>query len=246
MRLLLTAVRCEKGDLEGNLRRHLELLDRGAAASCDLVLLPELSLTGSAPAAAVPLEDPHVVALAHASRDGPAVCFGLAEAGPGAPDPRPAITQVVASAGRIVHVHRKAGVATDEQEHYRVGEGSDRLDLGQTSTMLALCAEIGLETAYASAPDLILGPAAPGLYGPRRATTDDWRRGFDWWRGQVLSDTARLLGPESVLAVSTQAGATVDQDFPGWCGVVAPSGRVVVELPTWQEGCLAVDLPGGG
>ena len=53
VRLLLTAMRCVKGDLDGNARRHLDLLAAGRAAGCDLVLLPEMSLTGYDPEAAV-------------------------------------------------------------------------------------------------------------------------------------------------------------------------------------------------
>ena len=47
MRILLAAVTCEKGDVDGNLARHLEVLHEAAAASCDLALFPEMSLTGS-------------------------------------------------------------------------------------------------------------------------------------------------------------------------------------------------------
>ena len=97
MRLLLTAVPCAKGDLTGNLARHHELLERGRTACGVLVLLPEMSLTGSCPEAAVTLDDEHVAELVHATAGGPSLCFGLVEAIPAAGlDRRPAITQVLA------------------------------------------------------------------------------------------------------------------------------------------------------
>jgi predicted amidohydrolase len=245
VRLLLTAVRCAQGDLDGNFARHLELLSRGAAAGCDVVLLPEMSLTGSCAGAAVMLDDGHVAALVGATAEGPSLCFGICEAvRAGELDRRPMITQVLAGFGRVLRVHRKAGVAPDEQRAYRSGGGSQPVELAGTSLSLALCAEIGIATAYAARSALVLGPAAPGLYGPRRRTTEEWSHGFHWWRSSVLADAARLLPPTSHLAVSTQAGATADEDFPGWCALVGSGGRVVAELPDWREGCLVIDLDG--
>jgi predicted amidohydrolase len=246
VRLLLTAVLCAKGDLTGNLARHLKLLERGKTARCDLVLLPEMSLTGSSPEAAVMLDHEHVVELVHATADGPSLCFGLAEAIPAAGlDQRPAITQVLAVGGQILRVHRKAGIAPDEKEHYRSGSGSRPIDLAGVSLSIALCAEIGVDTSYTAGSAVVLGPSAPGLYGPRREGAD-WRRGFEWWRSSVLADAARLLQPRTCLAVSTQSGATVDEDFPGWCALITSGGRVVAELPDWRHGCLVVDLDGSG
>jgi hypothetical protein len=56
--------------------------------------------------------------------------------------------------------------------------------------------------------------AAPGLYGEQ--ATRDWRSGYEWWRGECheyLSAYARDYG--LWIAVATQAGRTVDEDFPG-------------------------------
>jgi Carbon-nitrogen hydrolase len=47
MRILLAAVNAQKGDLDGNLARHLAVLDQARAQGCDVAVFPELSLTGS-------------------------------------------------------------------------------------------------------------------------------------------------------------------------------------------------------
>jgi predicted amidohydrolase len=44
------------------------------------------------------------------------------------------------------------------------------------------------------------------------------------------------------LVVSTQAGATDDEDFPGWAAVLEPGGKVAAELPDWREGTLIVEV----
>ena len=47
MRVLLAAVDAQKGDLDGNLARHLAMLEQARAQGCDLAVFPEFSLTGS-------------------------------------------------------------------------------------------------------------------------------------------------------------------------------------------------------
>lgn len=241
MRLLLTAINCPKGKVETNLARHHELLALGKDSGCDLVLLPEMSLTGYLPSAAISLTDRSVSELVEATAAGPTLCFGLAEQGE--PGTAPYITQLLASDGRIATVHRKAGLGDEEAGHFRPGTPSRLISIAGVACSLAVCAEIGTESPYQYDSTLVLGPAAPGLYGARRALHADWQRGFDWWRGSVIDDARRLLGPGRWLAVSTQAGTTDDEDFPGWAALIGPGGHVVDELRDWREGTLAVDLP---
>ncbi len=246
MRLLLTALRCEKGDLHGNHRRHLDLLAVGRSEQCDLVLLPEMSLTGYDAGAAVPLANDAVTSLVAATRGGPRLSFGLAEAA--APDDsegdaRPLITQVLAGDGAILGIHRKAALPPDERPTFRAGPGFELVSVDRTAVATAVCAEIGAGPPYALGAELVLAPSAPGLYGPRRVSEEDWRRGFDWWRGSVRADAERLLPRGSHLAVSTQAGATADEDFPGWAALIGPGGVIVSELSDWSEGSLVVDTP---
>lgn len=234
---------CPKGEIDVNGARHRDLLDQGADARCDLVLLPEMSLTGYRPAAAIGLDHPAVTALVRATSGRPALCFGLVEAG--SPSGTPYITQVLAVGGEIVTAHRKAHLGADEGAHFVAGSAAGCVDVAGTSCSLAVCAEIGTMAPYRLGSRLVLGPAAPGLYGERRATDEEWRAGFDWWRGSVVGDASRLLSPGQLLAISTQAGATDDEDFPGWAALLGPGGKVIAELPDWREGRLVVDLVGG-
>jgi len=45
--------------------------------------------------------------------------------------------------------------------------------------------------------------------------------------------------------MATQAGSTVDEDFPGIAALIDPSGEVVDRLPDWRAGTLVVDVPLG-
>lgn len=240
MRVLLTSLKCPKGELELNLAGHLDILQSAADAGCDLALLPEMSLTGYHPGTAIALEHRAVAALVAATSDTPAISFGLVEL---AQDGRPPyITQVLAQQGKIATVHRKMSLGEGEDADFQPGHAAGPFVVDGVSCALAVCAEIGTSAPYETGARLILGPSAPGLYGDRRTTDERWQRGFDWWHGSVLDDARRLLKPGQYLAVSTQAGATYDEDFPGWAGLVASGGRVVAELPDWHEGELVVEV----
>lgn len=241
MRLLLTSVQCPKGDVQTNLARSLELLEQGRESGCDLILLPEMSLTGYLPTAALPLADQSVAELVGSTATGPSLCFGLVEQRE--PGRSPYITQLLAKGGRIAAVHRKAHLGEGEDSQFGSGVSSGLVSVAGVACALAVCAEIGTQPPYAQDARLVLAPAAPGLYGDRRRTDADWQRGFNWWRESVVDDARRLLRPGSWLAVSSQAGATHDEDFPGWAALIGAGGHVVDELPDWREGTLVVDVP---
>ena len=238
---MLTSLTCAKGDWEGNLARQRGLVDLAGDHGCDLVLLPEMSLTGYRPNAAVALDHLAVTELVTATSGGPALCFGLVETDhTGGP---PFITQTIADRGQIIAVHRKSHLGEGEDTDFQPGAAAEAFVLAGTSCAVAVCAEIGTARPYADeGVRVVLGPSAPGLYGDRRRTDADWRRGWDWWRGSVIDDAARLLRRDQVLVVSTQAGATDDEDFPGWAAVLEPGGNVAAELPDWREGTLIVEL----
>lgn len=249
MRALLAAIRCEKGEVGTNLVRHLDILADAGAAGCELVVFPEMSLTGSVnpavhPGRLIALDDPAVAALVAASADaGTAACFGIAERGPGS---KPYITQILAAGGRLTGVQRKRHLG-DGEEAFTPATGNAVFEHAGTRLGVAICAEAGFDAPFDSAAAggarLVLFPAAPGLYG-RRTDDASWRAGFSWWQGCSLGDArrhARRLG--LWIALAGQAGVTEDEDFPGFAALVGPDGEVTARLPDWREGTLIVDVP---
>jgi predicted amidohydrolase len=239
---------CQKGEIEVNTRRHIELLEDGAVRGARIVVFPEMSLTGSVdrlhwPGRAVGLTHPAVGEIATATaRVGVAALFGIAQA----LDGHVYITQVLADGGRVVGHYQKRTLGDDE-ESYRPGSESARFVLGTTPIGVAICAEAGVDTAFDDAAEagarVVFFCAAPGLYG-RRIDRAGWRSGFDWWSGAALGDAtrhARRLG--LWIALATQAGVTADEDFPGLAALVDPTGAVIAALPDWREGTLLVELP---
>ena len=249
MRLLLSALRCEKGAIDRNLAEHRRVLRGAHDAGCALALLPEMSLTGSAdpavdPERLVPLEHPAVGELVAATAElGVAAVFGIAERTPDGPF----ITQVVAADGRVVGVQRKRHLGEGE-EAFRASQTDAVFDVAGTRFAVAICAEGGTDRPFAYAASagagLVCFPAAPGLYGPRRSAADEWRAGWDWWCGSALGDARRHARERGLwVAIATQAGATIDEDFPGLAALVNPRGEIVAQSPDWLAADLVVDVP---
>ena len=99
-------------DLGSNLHKHCDMIDAARTAGVDVLLFPELSMSGHCSGAeasrlAVTHEHPHVAAIAQASGEMLTV-FGAIEAG--ASGFYNAIFAV--RDGSVVHVHRKVNLAT--------------------------------------------------------------------------------------------------------------------------------------
>lgn len=248
MRALLTALRCGKGEVAENLARHVALLSDGADGGARIVAFPEMSLTGSVdpvhwPGCAVGLDDVSVLSLAAATaRFGVAALFGIAEAC----GDDVFITQLLADRGRVLASYRKRRLV--DEDAYRAGVASTTgFALGGAPIGIAICAESGTDVCFDDAAragaSVVFLCAAPGLYG-RRVDDAGWRAGYEWWAGEVLTDGARHARRHRLwIAISTQAGTTADEDFPGLVALVNPAGEVVARSPDWHETTLMVDLP---
>jgi predicted amidohydrolase len=248
MRVLLAACVAAKGDVVGNLARHVALLETAAAQGCDVAVLPEFSLTGSVdparhPEQALPVDAPPVRDLVAASgRTGVAALFGIAERG----GDGFYITQLYAHGGRLAGTYRKRHLGEDERA-YHTGAAAGVFRLGGVPFGITICAEGGVDLPWASAAAggarVVFYCSAPGLYG-RRADAQSWRSGHAWWQGAGLGDAVRHARRYGFwVAMTTQAGSTQDEDFPGLAALIAPHGEVTHRLPDWRPGTLTVDIP---
>ena len=115
------------GALDANLARHHELLDEARDGGADLVVFPELGLTGYqlqdlAAEVAMRLDDPRLAALAAATRGLSAVVSFVEESA----DHRLFIAAALLEDGEIRHVHRKLFLPTyglfDERRFFAAGD----------------------------------------------------------------------------------------------------------------------------
>ncbi|MAE28012.1 MAG: nitrilase-related carbon-nitrogen hydrolase [Planctomycetota bacterium] len=115
------------GDLETNLATHLTAIDQAASAGADIVLFPELSLTGYflkdlTSEVARALDSNEIRVLLEASKR-ISLAFGFVEA---APDGRLYNSVAFCEDGAILHVHRKVHLVTygmfEESRDFAAGE----------------------------------------------------------------------------------------------------------------------------
>ncbi len=249
MLALLASINCQKAEIDLNLAVHRDVVLQAHRSGCEIVVFPEMSLTGYLDPV---VHGDHFLELASApvtelvefgGQNSIDLLFGIVERNS---DDRPFITQIHASAGGIVGVYRKRNLADDE-ESFSAGQLPYQGQVAGSSFGVAVCSDYDVSDEFVAAANsgarVVFHPSAPGLYGPRRETTEDWQRGFDWWRTSCIENhgqRARELGLS--IAVCTQAGVTFDEDFPGWAALFGPDGEIVAELPDWRAGTLVVEI----
>jgi predicted amidohydrolase len=246
VRALLAAITCHKD--RPNLANHLAVMELAADQGCDVVVLPEFSLTGSVDPLrqserAVALDSDVVnEVVAATARLGLAAVFGVAER-----DGEDFyISQLVAAGGELRGRHRKRHLGDDELG-YSLGTEARAFSVRGTCFGLVVCAEGGAEFTWrevaAAGASVTFFCSAPGLYG-RRTDDTEWRAGLDWWESCGLADARRQAQAHGLwVAMATQAGATVDEDFPGLAALINPAGEVVSRSPDWHPSLLVVDIP---
>src|SRR6185369_1238921 len=115
------------GDRQRNLKLHLERIAEARRQGADLIIFPELSLTGyylrdMVPDVALAPTAAEIAQLVDAAGDG-ALVVGFVEE---SPQHRFYNSVLYAEAGRVVHVHRKVYLPTyglfDEQRYFAAGE----------------------------------------------------------------------------------------------------------------------------
>lgn len=133
MRAAAAQIESAPNDLEANLVKHRDAIDAARTAGVDVLVFPELSLTGHSSGAhasrlAVTSDHSHVTALARAS-GGMLTLFGGIERGiHGFHNAIFAVRN-----GDVVHVHRKVNLATygrlDDGKHFIAGPGIHTFDI---------------------------------------------------------------------------------------------------------------------
>jgi predicted amidohydrolase len=255
IRIGLIQMRCEKAAIDENLATLSRHLHDAAGHGIDIVGFPEMSLTGYAdptrfPQAVVALDGPEVKRLLDATRAfAGTVLAGLIEANPSG---KPFITHIAARQGRMLGCYRKITIKDEEVEWFSAGDRVPGFRHDSLTFGIAICADIENEPVFAECrrrgAQVVFELAAPGLYGEQ--STRDWKAGYDWWEGHCREHLSRYAREHNLwIPVATQAGRTLDEDFPGGGFVFAPGGERVFPAesaggaaPDWQPGAVYLQL----
>jgi predicted amidohydrolase len=248
IRIALAQTAPRLGDLDGNLRRHVELAREARASGADLVVFPELGLTGYllqdlAAEVAMRLDDPRLAELAAATDGCSAVVSFVEESG----DHRLFISAALLEDGRVRHVHRKVHLPTyglfDERRFFAAGDAiravPSRLGVG---IGLAVCEDFWhLGTAQVLALDgaqlLVNVSSSPGrdlaaTHAEGLGTATSWRA--------LLRTYAQLT--TSVVVFCNRVGVDESISFWGGSEVIGPGGESLGRAPLYDEALVLVDV----
>ena len=259
MRIGLIQMRCEKGAIEENLETIARVMSEAKRRKMDILAFPEMCITGYAnpkkyPQAVIRLNGPEIDRFLSMTRGLDAtVLAGLIEenftAQDGA-DPalaKPYITHIVARDGKLLGHYRKVTIAEDETDWFSPGDVVPVFQRDDLIFGIAICADAGNAHVFAECAHqgarIVFELAAPGLYGEQ--ATRNWQSGFDWWHTSSLKDLSGHAKNNGLwIAEATQAGRTIDEDFPGGSLVIAPDGVCQFATPDGQVGevWLEIDL----
>jgi predicted amidohydrolase len=247
LNLALAQIVTKLGDVQANLQKHLDFIQQARSQKADLVLFPELSLTGYVLQDLVPSvahhptdEDPVFQPLLDASRDVDLVVGFVDE------DQRHRfyIASAYLSGGRLVHVHRKLYLATyalfDEGRFFSRGDSVRAFDTRFGRAGMLICEDFW----HASPPyllwldgaDLLLfGSASPG-----RGVNNHDKLESAWWVESVNQSYANLF--TCFVAHSNHAGFEDGLNFWGGATVFDPNGARVAQGPYFEEALTVATL----
>ena len=240
----LAQIDCQLGDVEANLESHLEWIERARAQGVDLLVFPELSLTGYrllhlTSRVALTRRSPLLERIAKAAGPMSVVVGFVEESDRGVLHNSAALL----SGGAVRHVHRKLYLPTygifQEVRFFRAGRRLDLADLPWGRSGLLICEdlwhpELARRLAVAGARLLIVPSAGPGRIGagPDPASHESW---------ELVTRTTALLSP-CWIVYCNRVGWEEGSFYPGGSHVVRPGGEVEARAPFLDEHLLVTEI----
>jgi NAD+ synthase (glutamine-hydrolysing) len=235
------------GDVDANLALHLEAVQEAIAKKTDLLVFPELSLTGyrlrdlAFTVALVPTEkDPVFAQLLDASRDIDLV-VSFVEA-----DKRQKfhIAAAYISRGHVRHVHRKVYLPTygmfDEGRYFAWGDAVKAFDTSFGRVGVLICEDFWhVSTPYIlwldGADILILISASPG-----RGLATEQQIGSAKWVEHINQAYASMF--TNFVIHTNRTGFEDGVTFWGGSTVHDPDGNLLVRGPYYEEALVMTDI----
>jgi NAD+ synthase (glutamine-hydrolysing) len=242
LRVALAQIAPVLGDRQRNLAKHLEQIEAAKRERADLIVFPELSLTGyflrdMVPEVALNRASLEIAQLIEAASP-MALVAGFVEEASGHQFYNAAF---YAEAGRLLHVHRKVYLPTyglfEEQRYFSSGKRFQAFHAARFGRVgLMVCEDLWHVSAatimQAEEVDVlicIINSPARGVDGPKIRTAETY---------ELLARTfSQLLG--AMVIVVNRVGFEDGLCFFGNSMVVGSDGQIVAEAPQFDE-CLTI------
>ncbi|WP_136068068.1 nitrilase-related carbon-nitrogen hydrolase [Modicisalibacter radicis] len=235
-------INCVLGDLTQNFDTHRHWIAKARETGIDVLVFPELSLTGyslmaQTPHVAMARDDPRLLELARASGEMLTVVGFVETIARG----EYANAAALLKGGEVIAVHRKLNLCTygghEEGKHFTPGKRLTLASQRSLSCGVMICADLwnpGLaHAAMLERPDVLLAPinAAAGLVDGDFDDEGNWLT--------CLSFYAMMYATPMVMA--HRYGPEGDAWFWGGSCIVGVDGRVVARAPD-GEGLISADI----
>jgi NAD+ synthase (glutamine-hydrolysing) len=244
-RVALAQIAPVLGDRARNLALHKQQIAAARQQGADLILFPELSLTGyflrdMVPDMALRLDAAEIVELVAAA--GPAaVVFGFVEQSPAHLYYNAAL---LAEAGHVVHVHRKVYLPTygmfEEQRYFAAGNRITACDTQRFGRVgLLVCEDFWHLSAVAILQAEQIDVLVCIANSPARGVDAEKVRTAEVYE-QMAKTYARLLG--AVVIFVNRVGFEDGLCFWGGSLVIGPDGTTLAEAPQFDAALTVVPV----
>jgi predicted amidohydrolase len=243
MRIALAQIAPVLGDLDINFRRTSEILAEARTRGADLVIFPELSLTGyslgqDADEVAIEVRDERLSRLASEAED-TSVIVGFHEDGDGL---RTYNSTAYFERGALAHLHRKLYLPTygifEERKHFSPGQSMRAFGTRHGRMAMLICNDawqpaLGFLAIQDGAQTLFIPSNSANSRFPDHLDTPDY------WR-DITRFYARMF--ECYVIFVNRVGTEDDLTFWGGSHIVDPLGDVVAEAAEHEEAVVTADI----
>jgi predicted amidohydrolase len=233
------------GDRQRNLVAHRGWIDKARASGVQLLVFPELSLTGYflkdlVPDVAITHDGPELQELASLSRDLDLVVGAVLEE----PDHRYFNASIYLSRGELQHIHRKVYLPTygmfDEQRYLASGDRFRSFPTAHGRAGILICEDIWhLSTAYIlslQGVDLMICPSA----SPGRGISTDERLGTAESYALLCRTYAQFF--TTFFLYCNRVGYEDGANFWGGSMIIGPNGDLIRQEEDADEALLTATL----
>lgn len=235
MKICAAQLRSVPGDIEANLDKHDALIDLALSHQAEMIIFPELSLTGYEPALAKALatsaDDPRLQPFQTISNKSKIVI------GVGLPTKREThacISMILFQPNQKRKTYSKKYLHEDEEPYFVSGDNFPTLKIGETTIGLAICYELSVpqhaEAAYQHGAQLYAASVAKHARGMTQA-------------GERLAKIARGYGIPTLIANSL--GPSDNFVGSGQSAAWNSAGERLNTLDSERDGILLFDTETG-
>lgn len=231
MRICVAQTKPVTGNINANITNHLKLIELGVSQDVNLMVFPELSLTGYEPALAkglaIDIEDSRLAIFQEISN-----CKNIT-IGVGVPMKAKKginISMVIFQPNQPIQVYSKGYLHSDEAPYFQAGDNSFSLKIDHHKIALAICYEISIpahsENAFKCGAEIYIASVAKFKLGINKAKEE-------------LASIANQYSMNVLMANCT--GISDGANCAGRTAAWNKEGRMICELDDVSEGLLIYD-----